>query len=107
MNERKELCRMATEKWGPWLQIIVLMEECGELIQALSKHIRYGARPIEKDKEKVKELEKKVIKEAEDVRLMIDQIEYGIIRDPKLWAEGRLKVFNDFKLLLNGQMRGR
>lgn len=57
---KKEIYQQAVEKWGETLQLILLMEECGELIQVISKYLRHG------DKHNLQE-------EMVDVEIMLEQ----------------------------------
>ena len=77
MNE-KEIYQKAIAEWGPDLQLIVLMEECAELIKACSKIIRarktmLGDIAFEP-----------FIEEMADVRIMIDQMRFGWLDHPEL-----------------------
>ena len=58
----KEIFNKAITKWGKNAQIIVAIEECGELIQALTKFLRD---PVELDN---------VNEEIADVGIMLDQL---------------------------------
>lgn len=61
-----ETLRKAVEKYGIQNQTMVLCEECGELIQASSKAVRYG------DVKSINNL----IEEMADVWVMVDQLCY-------------------------------
>jgi len=98
-REHKELYRLAVEKWGKEIQLVILMEECAELIHATSKYLRNGCRPGFYSL-----LEHNIMKEAEDVRLMLNQLEYGVIQKPKLWKQYRRGIFDDFKDRLTGEV---
>lgn len=65
----EEMINRIADMYGKELQLIVLMEECGELIQACSKQLRRKDKSINN-----------LIEELADVRIMIEQIEhlYGI-----------------------------
>lgn len=65
-GERKRLYKKAIEKWGVSLQLVMLMEESAELIQATSKVLRKG------DKEN--SVWRKLAEEIADVEIMIEQI---------------------------------
>jgi len=95
--DEKVLFREAVERWGEDVQLVLLMEECGELIQAASKYIRSGCKVPWY-------VEEALVKEAEDVRLMIDQLEYGVLRKPELWEGYRRDVFSHFKSMLRGNV---
>ena len=45
-NKMNEICEKAVAKWGEQAQIAMLVEECGELLQALMHHFR-GRNKIE------------------------------------------------------------
>jgi len=65
---REQLCKQALEKWGSDLQLLMVIEECAELQQAISKFWRATLQ--------WKTLNiKRIIKEACDVELMLKQIE--------------------------------
>lgn len=83
MNE-KELYQKAMAEWGVDLQLVVLMEECGELIKECSKIIR--ARNT-----KWGDIDyKPFIEELMDTHIMIEQIRYG-------WLDGLEDTFQAFK----------
>jgi len=84
------------EAWGEPIQLIILMEECSELIQAVSKYLRYKGTPRESE-----QLEANLVKEAEDVRIMLNQLEHAVIQKPRLWEKYRKAVFDAFKLRLS------
>ena len=77
-----------------WKQqlLVILMEECGELTQAVSKVARFGF-----DVEKVDEL----AKEAGDVLCMIDlMVEFGWVTQEQLdnripIKRNKLKIYSD------------
>lgn len=58
---KQQLYETALFKWGETAQLIMLIEECGELIQAVAKSFR------ENNKEDV-------IEELVDVEIMLEQI---------------------------------
>ena len=77
-----DVYRQAIDRWGVEIQLIVLMEECAELIKECSKVLR----------------EKRLthggvsfftlqtfIEEAVDVQIMVDQMRYGWLDDPIEW----------------------
>lgn len=66
--ETKKLYRRAVSKWGHKFQLIMLMEELAELIQATSKVLRKG------DKET--SVWRDFVEEMADVEIMIEQIKY-------------------------------
>lgn len=60
----KELFKRCVDKWGRLAQLIMVMEECAELIKEVSKEIRgKGNR-------------KNIIEEIADVQLMIEQLKF-------------------------------
>lgn len=74
----EEMINRIADRYGKEPQLIVLMEECGELIQACSKQLRRKDKSINN-----------LIEELADVRIMIEQIEhlYGI----KSFVEDEMK----------------
>lgn len=65
----------AVELWGRESQALMLAEECGELLAAVSQFAR-GRVPAEK-----------VTEEAADVHIMLAQVPYILGGDPKEWKE--------------------
>lgn len=65
----EEMINRIADMYGKEPQLVMLMEECGELIQACSKQLRRKDKSINN-----------LIEELADVRIMIEQIEhlYGI-----------------------------
>ena len=74
----EEMINRIADKYGKEPQLVMLMEECGELIQACSKQLRRKDKSINN-----------LIEELADVRIMIEQIEhlYGI----KSFVEDEMK----------------
>jgi hypothetical protein len=68
MQNREALIQKALSKWGGKRQLIVLMEECGELVQAASKILRETPEGITDI-----EASTNFIEELIDVELMVDQ----------------------------------
>lgn len=60
--------REAVKQWGVHSQTFMVMEECGELLQAMSKFYRRKAKPQE------------LAEEAADVLVMLEQIAF-IVED--------------------------
>jgi len=60
---KKDLLKLAIDTWGVQSQIMMAVEEMGELLQALSKQSRYGD---------VNTLN--LLSEIADVKVMIDQL---------------------------------
>lgn len=74
----QEMINRIADRYGKEPQLVMLMEECGELIQACSKQLRRKDKSINN-----------LIEELADVRIMIEQIEhlYGI----KSFVEDEMK----------------
>lgn len=83
--ERKKLYLRAIRKWGYKFQLIMLMEECAELIHATSKLIRHG------DKQSIEN----IAEEMADVEIMIEQIKMNT--DWELLEE-KVQEFKEQKL---------
>ena len=62
---KAELITYIANRYGKEAQLMMLMEECAELIQASSKQLRRKDKSINH-----------LIEELADVRIMIEQIEY-------------------------------
>ena len=60
---RQELLQAAVEKWGIQSQVMMAIEEMGELLQAISKVHRNGNNSIYN-----------LLEEIADVRIMMDQL---------------------------------
>jgi len=71
MNET-EIYKSAVDLWGEALQHLMLIEECAELISSLCKQFRGRVDSS------------KVIEEAVDVQLMINQLKY-MLNDNDEW----------------------
>jgi len=65
-GEEYILYEQAWKKYGSAMQFIVAMEECSELIKAISKFMRDG---------KVEDF-KSIVEEIADVEIMLEQIDY-------------------------------
>lgn len=74
----KRVCEQAVEKFGKDIQIIIAMEECGELIQALSKKLRGQVDNVEE--------------EIADVQIMLQQL--SNVFDSSLIDEWKEKKIN-------------
>ena len=74
MKFEKEFHKMK-EVWGEEAQILVAIEECSELAQALVKYIRASREYHGKDPEKLAKAIKQVKEEAADVLNCVEQIE--------------------------------
>lgn len=76
-NRFKKVCEKAVNTYGRDIQMIIAMEECGELIQALSKYLRGKNHNVEE--------------EIADMEIMIQQLK--IMFDSKSideWAENKI-----------------
>lgn len=62
---RRELYKDIVSHYGTWFQMVKCMEECGELIQAISKYIGSDASP---------EAEEHIIEEIADVQILLEQV---------------------------------
>jgi len=63
---RKKLYRLAWAKWGSEAQFVVFMEECAELIKAVSKYMRFGKKSAQPARD--------LVEEIADVEIMIEQV---------------------------------
>lgn len=92
MNE-KELYQKAMAEYGVDIQLVVLMEECGELVKECSKIIRsryHNYAHIDY---------KPFIEELVDTLIMIEQVRYG-------WLDGLEQDFQDLKESKLNKVRG-
>lgn len=78
-----DIYEKAVKKWGEDLQIVMMMEECAELIQACSKYLR------KKDIGNIMKLKEEIA----DVSIMLKQFEYifGDFQNEKVEKLKRLK----------------
>ncbi|MHA1382324.1 MAG: hypothetical protein ACTSR3_01060 [Candidatus Helarchaeota archaeon] len=92
--QRYNLYRKAWNKFGENAQLIMIMEESAELIQAVAKYMRYGEKNIKDN----------IIEEMADVGIMIEQFlqvyslesEFNKIRKKKIERlERRLKEIDN------------
>lgn len=65
-KDQNEILEEAVDKFGAMTQLDMVVEECAELIQAISKFKRYEG----------SEIDKNLIEEVADVSVMIAQIPY-------------------------------
>lgn len=65
--DRKKLFKKAFEIWGFELQMTVFMEECAELIKAISKYVRFH--------NKSAQVARDLVSDIADVEIMIEQLE--------------------------------
>lgn len=83
-QERLELYTKALDKYGIMPQVLMVVEECGELLSALSKYNRHRVGSPE------------VITELADVSIMVEQLAtyfgYDKFKDEKQRKLERLKV---------------
>jgi len=79
MMDEFDLYREAIEAWGPDIQIIVLMEECAELIKECSKVLR-ERRMSGGGISDTTTL--RFIEEMVDVTIMINQMQHGWLNNP-------------------------
>lgn len=77
-DEEIVLCTKAIENFGPATQQVVAMEECGELIQAISKSIRGAEHNVE---EEIADVEIMI----EQLKLMFDRKKVEAIKQQKLY----------------------
>ncbi len=92
-REHALYCR-AIDLWGKSAQFCQAMEECGELISALNKHLRHGNNRAN------------LVDEMVDVTIMIEQVRMMIgCTDDDFEEAKRLKLieFNDAVTLLEGK----
>ena len=73
-EEERELYKRVNEKWGTASQLVMVIEECSELITEVSKNLRfpYG-------------LSLGLLKEGVDVQIMINQLKTILPQDE--WDE--------------------
>lgn len=78
--ERKEIYESALKRWGIDCQLHIAMEECGELVQAIAKFLRFQKTDMLKE-------------EIADVKIMIEQMEnmFGIEKDVQIIMEQKIK----------------
>ena len=84
----------AVKLWGPEFQTMMLAEECGELVSAMSQYLR---RRVEAEK---------VIEEAADVYIMLAQIPHLLGGDPETRRKAISKVVADKKWRLENLVYG-
>ena len=79
--EERAILEKALDKWGEETQLLLLVEESGELIQAAAKLLNFRG--------KYSEREDALIEEIADVEIMIDQmrVKYGERIDAKREAK--------------------
>lgn len=84
LEERKEIYKKASDKWGWESQAVAVVEELAELIVELAKVLNGKRKGIEADS--------KLIDELADVRIMIEQVEFntGFHADVQMRMEQKL-----------------
>lgn len=87
MEQEAKILTNAIEKNGEDAQIVVAIEECSELIKALTKYLRFKADP-EKVEERLRDITKSLLinsvrEEVADVSIMLNQLElmFGQVND--------------------------
>ncbi len=85
----KELLKEALNRWGDDFQIMMLFEEMGELMQAISKFKRGRL------------VADRIAEEIADVEILLNQMKllYGIERDASIWKKEKL---NKLRKILKG-----
>ena len=90
MIDEFEVYDKALETWGEELQIIKTMEECGELIQICGKYLIQDAWKTENAI--------KLIREATDVQLMLNQIRHSIFKNNQiLFIEAKIEALQELR----------
>lgn len=86
MDER-QLYKEAIEQFGAANQVVVAMEEAGELVQALAKVIRYSD-----DEQELEKLRDHIAEEMADVLIMCNQlgIIFNIESEVVTWMDKKL-----------------
>ncbi len=83
-----EVYRKAIDKWGKDLQLTICMEECAELIKAVSKYKRGG--PMEN-----------VMNEMTDVQIMLEQMKQMFRIPSETWTEIKDRKLNILEQRVN------
>lgn len=86
MKDEYDIYREVVDSWGPDLQIIVLMEEAGELIQACAKIIRKHAMNIKPSDGDIDNF----VEESVDTMNMINQMRHGWLNNPISYTEYKI-----------------
>lgn len=84
----------AVKLWGPEFQAMMLAEECGELVSAMSQYLRRRVAA------------EKVIEEAADVYIMLAQVPHLLGGDPASHQKAISKVAADKKWRLENMVYG-
>lgn len=77
-GEESQICKEAVEVFGKDRQILMLIEECGELFQAISKNNRG--------------MEANIAEEIADVEIMLEQVKhiFKCHREVDLWKDKKI-----------------
>jgi len=86
--------RRAVELWGPQFQAMMLAEECGELVAAMSRYLRGRVHA------------EKVVEEVADVHIMLAQIPHILGGNPGDFRKAISKVVAHKKRRLEGLVYG-
>ena len=84
----------AVKLWGPEFQAMMLAEECGELVAAVSQYLRHRVAA------------EKVIEEVADVHIMLAQVPHLLGGDPGAHQKAISKVVTDKKWRLENLVYG-
>ena len=85
--DERQLYKEAIEQFGAANQVVVAMEEAGELVQALAKVIRYSD-----DEQELEKLRDHIAEEMADVLIMCNQlgIIFNIESEVVTWMDKKL-----------------
>lgn len=86
--EKSELFKKAVSKWGIKAQVLMLSEECSELIHAICKEFRRGGAILAN-------ADANFYEEVADVEIMIEQIRSlapEINRQIDIWKRNKLAI---------------
>jgi NTP pyrophosphatase (non-canonical NTP hydrolase) len=89
-----EVYERAVKLWGPEFQAMMLAEECGELVAAMSQYLRRRVAA------------EKVIEEVADVHIMLAQVPHLLGGDPAAHQKAISKVVTDKKWRLENLVYG-
>jgi len=98
MNE-KECYQRAIAEYGVDIQLVVLMEECGELIKECSKIIRARHHNRARQHNQIHIDYRPFIEELVDTQIMIEQMRYG-------WSDGLEQDFQELKEAKLNKVKG-
>lgn len=88
---KTELYREAVALWGIDAQLTMLIEECSELTKAICK--------FKRKRDKV--TQERMVGEAVDVSLMIEQIRFMFLVDSKLWSDLKRRKLLRLKAMID------